>query len=167
MNTAPGPLAINTGTRLQLFGSTKEAHAIVLGHFLRFHRTRQGLSARELAAHTTRSTSFIGMLERGERTFTGDVLLEICKALGLRAKTNKATGDMTITYPADGGKKELIVMFFNHVAVSTADAGLPVIAAGDEISGTRAKLLAEMLVMFAEQPWTIEQAHASLFTDVH
>lgn len=165
MSELSAPLAINNGTRLQLFGSTKEAHTVVLGHFLRFHRTRQRFSTRQLAEATTRSTSFIGMLERGERSFTNEVLVELCRALGLRTKTDKTTGDLTITYPADNEKKQLVIMFFNHVAVSTADAGLPAISNGDGLTARRAQQLAELMRMFSEQPWTIDQAHASLFTD--
>lgn len=153
-------------TRLQLYGATKEAHTVVLGHFLRFHRARLGMSTRELAESTSRSTSFIGMLERGERTFTADVLVQLCKALKLRTKTDKNNGDIIVTYPADGGRKELAVMFFHHVALSAVDNSLPAISDGEHITDLRAKQLAELMHVFADKPWTIDQAHASLFTDV-
>lgn len=57
----------------------------MLGEELRKARMRAGLTQEELAFRADISRNYVSLLELGEKSPTVQVLLRICKALGVRA----------------------------------------------------------------------------------
>jgi transcriptional regulator with XRE-family HTH domain len=60
---------------------------MVLGDELRKARLGAGLTQEELAFRADVSRNYISLLERGEKSPTVQLLLRLCKALGVKAST--------------------------------------------------------------------------------
>jgi transcriptional regulator with XRE-family HTH domain len=60
---------------------------MVLGEELRKARLGAGLTQEELAFKADVSRNYISLLERGEKSPTVQLLLRLCKALGVKAST--------------------------------------------------------------------------------
>ena len=57
----------------------------MLGEELRKSRLAAGLSQEELAAHADVSRQYVSLLELGQKSPTVDVLIRVCKAMGISA----------------------------------------------------------------------------------
>jgi transcriptional regulator with XRE-family HTH domain len=60
---------------------------VPLGEELRKSRLAAGLTQEELAFKADISRNYVSLLELGEKSPTVQILLRICKALGVRAST--------------------------------------------------------------------------------
>ncbi len=91
----------------------KDQLHLVFGDSLKFWRQQKGLSQEELAQESDASTSFIGMLERGERGTTLEQIAKIADALSIEVRDLFASEEVPHTYR----EAELLV----RKILSTAD----------------------------------------------
>lgn len=76
----------------------KDQLHLVFGESLKFWRLKKGLSQEELAQEAGTSTSFMGMLERGERSTTLEKISKIADALSIEVRDLFTSEEVPHTY---------------------------------------------------------------------
>lgn len=142
----------NATPTLHLYGAHQQEDTVTLGHFLRSQRERNtDLSTRQVAEAVNRSTSFIGMVERGERNMSPDLLMAMAPHYGLKAKIVKEAVVLSYTKP----KKGTLRVEFHPSVIELPDQR-------DGMTHERLHRFRTIVHSMAERPWLIDHTYEAL-----
>jgi len=131
---------------LQLYGAKRAAHTVIAGNLLRALREQKNLTARELAIKVNKSTSYVGMIERGERHINKEYLVESLRALGTKPRISADQSNVTVTY-MPGAK---VQFNFTEALDFTDDT------TSQEMTPMRASRLSSIIKQLCDRPWLID-----------